>query len=328
MIEVCCKCGEVYYAEESHTGRSLRCWKCGRILPVERKALTYPSDPPNVERVTTPSVDEPPARHVIISSSARSHRKKAVVIGGAAAAFVVVLILVEQSPGPSTEVSSGPSPSTEQAATPPPTPPAQEIEPSRLKPLPPIPRSSRSSGKSPPAPARPDDVAVLPATRRAVRSIRIPPCAQGQQVERLPTGARIEPDEGASGFCELRTSNGSRRDAAVRLVYRETGRTARLVYIRAGDEYTLAGIELGIYLLRYVSGKDWMPACRDFLREADYAEFERALLFEAVMPDYDRKGYATIYVVTLNPVPLGNARTRAIDRKRFFEGDQHVTLTP
>jgi hypothetical protein len=69
-----------------------------------------------------------------------------------------------------------------------------------------------------------------------------------------------------------------------------------------------------------------VPACRDFL-EAEYFEFESALLFKDVIVDGDEEKYNTIRV-TLNPVPHGTARTRAIDRKHFFEGDQHITLTP
>jgi hypothetical protein len=100
------------------------------------------------------------------------------------------------------------------------------------------------------------------------------------------------------------------------------------VYIEAGDVYTVTGLEPGTYLLRFISGYDWVPKCSDFLRETDYSEFESTLLFEIVEPTDDQPGYTTRYEVTLHPVPLGSARTRKIDRKRFFEGDQNVTLKP
>jgi len=152
--------------------------------------------------------------------------------------------------------------------------------------------------------------------------IPIPPCAQGQQADRLQTGARIEPDGDTSGLSELSIGNGTRSDAAVRLVNGSSGNTARFVYIEAGHDYTLTGIEPGTYTLRFISGREWMPACRDFL-EAEYFEFESALVFKHVILDNDEEKYSTIRI-TLNPVPFGTARTRTIDRKRFFQGDQLV----
>ena len=63
-------------------------------------------------------------------------------------------------------------------------------------------------------------------------------------MNRPKTGTRIEPDEETSGGSKLRIKNGTQRDAAVRLVNKETGRASRFVYIEAGDDYTLGNIEV------------------------------------------------------------------------------------
>jgi hypothetical protein len=147
-------------------------------------------------------------------------------------------------------------------------------------------------------------------------------------VERLQTGARIEPDQGTSGSSKLTISNGTQTEAVIRLVQKASGRTARFVYIEAGKKYTLGNIESGTYLLRFISGYDWVSACRDFMREPDYSEFEDSLSFQSVMPTDSQEGYTTKYEVSLNEVPLGNARKRNIDRKRFFEGDHSVAVNP
>ena len=88
----------------------------------------------------------------------------------------------------------------------------------------------------------------------------------------------------------------------------------------------LIGIEPGTYGLVFASGGKWVPACRDFL-DADYFEFESALVFNAVVLKNGEEEYDTIHV-TLNPVPLGTVRTRRIDRKRFFESDQRLPPQP
>lgn len=230
--------------------------------------------------------------------------------------FAVVLVLVEWRPKLSTGLGAAPG-STEQPG---------DLEPSPVKPFPEI-QPQGSHNDLPAVPVDSDDAEATQATSEASQPTPIPPCAQDQPADRLPTGARIEPDGGAKGPSRLSIVNGTNRDAAVRLVDGATGRTVRFFYVEAGDTYTLSGIESGMYQLRYVSGYDWVPACQSFLREADYSEFEGELKFEALMPDEGRDGFRTTYTVTLNPVPLGTAKTRPIDRKRFFEGDQHIELT-
>jgi hypothetical protein len=141
-------------------------------------------------------------------------------------------------------------------------------------------------------------------------------CAKSQTTTRPPTGFRISPDRRISGLSTLEITNGLPIDAAVRLVDTSTKKASRFVYIRAMTSYKLQKIEPGTYSLRYASGLDWAPACREFLHANTISEF----------PDKTfKEGYETTAKATLHPVPLGNVQTKNIDKKRFLEGDQNVS---
>jgi hypothetical protein len=140
----------------------------------------------------------------------------------------------------------------------------------------------------------------------------------GQTPERPETGAAIEPDVGNSGDSSLEVNNGTNLDAAIRLVETSTNTTSRFVYIRAHKVYTIEGIGPGTYSLRYALGRDWIDACRDFVRDESLHEFPNERTFE--------ENYTTTWQVTLHGVLLGNVTPRNIDKKRFLEGDQHVSV--
>jgi hypothetical protein len=146
----------------------------------------------------------------------------------------------------------------------------------------------------------------------------LPKCAEGQAPERLNTGERIEPDQGTSGESSLEVTNDPITDAVIRLVDTATNLTSRFVYLRAGDVYTIPGIEPGTYSLRFASGLDWFPTCAEFIKNGNIDEFPKPLVFE--------EGYKTTWKATLHGVPFGNARTNKIDKRRFLAGDQHFSL--
>jgi hypothetical protein len=253
--------------------------------------------------------------------------KAAIVAGVLLGVFGIAVALDRLWPDSSKKMSVESSSTLKQSVAPSPTLQPHDIQLPLVEPTPPITNPWRQSGNLAPAQPSPNDFA-FPSTNGEVRQFPIPLCAQGQQVERPQTGTRIEPDQGTSGSSKLAINNGTQKEAVIRLVEKATGRTVRFVYIETGKKYTFGNIESGTYLLRFASGYDWVPACRDFLREPDYSEFENSLSFQAVMPSDGQDGYTTKYEVSLNEVPLGNARKRNIDRKRFFEGDQYVAISP
>ena len=165
-------------------------------------------------------------------------------------------------PKPPTEVGSIPAPSPEQHAA------VQLQQPegsgaSFSSSAPPSQLAPDALANTPQPSLNPFETVTPPSKDASAQPAGVPLCAQGQKAVRLPTGTRIEPDVEVSGPSELTVSNGTRSDAAVRLVNMDSGNTARFVYIAAGDDFTLTGIEPGTYGLRFVSGKQWVPACRD-----------------------------------------------------------------
>ena len=171
---------------------------------------------------------------------------------------------------------------------------------------------------------------VLPSKTPVSAENAVPLCAQGQPVEHLTHGQKIEESERENGKSTLLVKNGTGHDAAVRLVDSLTGRTIRFVYVRAGNAYKVSGIEPGSYRLDFMTGSDWVSACRGFIRDPSYSEFEGNLVFKFSSTENENEvtTWTTHGEVTLNPVVGGNAKIRQIDRKRFFEGDQYVGVAP
>lgn len=128
----------------------------------------------------------------------------------------------------------------------------------------------------------------------------------------------------------LLITNGTGYDAAVRLVDSTTGRTIRFVYVQASAADKVSGIEPGSYRLIFTTGTDWVAACRGFMRASSYSEFEDELVFRVSSTEDEDSitTWTTHGEVTLNPVFGGNAKTRKIDRRRFFEGDPYVAVDP
>jgi hypothetical protein len=276
------RCQEICHADESHVGQSIRCPKCGAVNRIERSLPVQSGYPSGTGPVRITSAEGRPTRRVSRSTVGLSRPTKAAILAGVLLGVFGIAVVLDRLWPDSPSKSGAESPSTpKQSVAPSLTAQPHDIQPPLIEPNPPIPNPWRTSGNLAPAQPSPDNLASFPATNGAAHPIPIPPCAQGQQAERLHTGARIEPDGEASGLSELSVSNGTRSDAAVRLVDGSSGDTARFVYIEAGHLYTLTGIQPGTYTLRFILGREWVPACRDFL-EAEYSEFESALVFKDV----------------------------------------------
>lgn len=146
----------------------------------------------------------------------------------------------------------------------------------------------------------------------------LPACAKGVAPQRPITGEKPEPyGDSEEGDWSVDISNGTSKDAAVRIVDSTTQATVRFVYIRAGGTFKVSGMSSGVYSLRFATGHDWVAPCKDFLAGTEEEEFDDTLNFEF--------GYTGHYEVTLNAVTGGTARTHHINRERFLSGDQYVT---
>lgn len=131
----------------------------------------------------------------------------------------------------------------------------------------------------------------------------------------LLTGTEIIPAVGPTGLGTLTIKNGTGEDAAVKLDDTKTKLSARFVYVRGGDEFTVKGIGSGVYFLRYTQGSDWDPGNHTFRKSPTYSEFEQTLDFNERRTDTGVAYHD--YTVTLQKVLHGNARTRRITKEQF-----------
>lgn len=176
--------------------------------------------------------------------------------------------------------------------------------------------TSSSILESSPVPTNPIAALALPPLTRHWASL--PPCAGGKLPQRPATGQQIKSSVGTSGNFEVLIKNGTERDAIVRLAIARPAQTVRFMYVRARENYLIGRVEPGTYDLSYVLGKDWIQGCNSFWQDSGVSQFEEHLHF--MSPTGGEKTVGR-YEATLNPVLDGNARTKPIDRRQFFEGN-------
>ena len=155
-----------------------------------------------------------------------------------------------------------------------------------------------------------------PASRPAPVSTRqVTPAGPTAPTVSLPTGSQIQPPSRAGGRGYLDVTNGTSRDAAVKLVDIGSGTVLRFVYVKANDRVRLDGIEPGSYRVRFATGQDWDTAARRFRREPGYTEFRDPFDFRETRT-VEGIRYTT-EEITLNAVRGGNAPSNTIDESRF-----------
>ena len=303
MFDVHCSCGETFHAEESQTGKKLRCWRCGAAVLIER---SRPAEP---ESFLTAEVVEARA----ISSPAGGWKSKLAKVGGLEKAKEVwegfrlhprvrrmVLALAVTVAFLAVYVWFGPSDQQGGSS-----------------------RATRAPNPSQQAAAH--DVAGNPNAATLTRPIAPvvpppPPCAAGKLPERPRTGARIYADEGTSGYCGLKVFNSTDGDAAVRLLWSGTESTARFAYVRSGASYAFTNIEPGTYELRWDTGEGWVKSCLMFLNNNAYSSFDRPLAFTVGWNEEAQEMGCHGHKVTLYEVPGGNISKIEISRTKFLEG--------
>jgi hypothetical protein len=215
---------------------------------------------------------------------------------------------------------SSPAPAAPSAAPAAPPVPA----PRRAGPIDPSEILKREASSSPSAPGRgsPPPSSSLPAAPAPSADPRQPVWVPVP--ERRPlNGAEIIASPEATGLGSLTIVNGLDVDALVKLFDPVARTVPRAIYIRARNEATLTDVARGSYRARFASGSEWDSRAHDFRRGAHYSEFSRPVIFTETETE-TAKGTETTYAritLTLHRVPGGTARTTAIDRARFREGD-------
>ena len=87
------------------------------------------------------------------------------------------------------------------------------------------------------------------------------------------------------------------------------------VYIRAGDTFTVEGIENSVYELYFSLGEDWDDQRMQFTRNVVRERFEEPLSFETSSAPGGVQ--YTAITVTLYPVPGGTAATESVSEEEF-----------
>jgi hypothetical protein len=338
MIEIRCACGCRYRIDESRISDTARCpnLDCGIVVRIERRD-SIPVAPPLPRNVTMQDW----LRESTNESSRRPDRRRRnrdikiglSILAGLAVLLGLLWLISWASEQPEDAPASPPTSET----TRPPTKEEMRKSPNSegyIKPLPPpkFPRIQSPKTVKVPHFAKLSTISPVKGPVRAPEIaepvLLVPACAIGRSPERPETGDAIEPDNGTSWESTLEITNGLNVDAAVRLVNSSTNITSRLVYIRAKTAYKIQSIERGEYYLRYVTGEDWIPNCADFQRNEDVNEFEKTFSLQQNMVE-EADGYKKTWTeasASLNPVWNGTARTRKIDKKRFWQGDQHFSV--
>lgn len=303
MIEIWCSCGEVYHADDSHTGRSIRCHICGTILQIEARR-PKPLTQFGRQSVTIPTEQPSPLRYA--GAQSESHRALDRIVPAIAIfAFVAVGIILLLKWKPRKFEPVGQPETAQHPSVPVPT-STQSGEPSKAR----KPMSSASKPRS----SVPPEMALVSRPPSLVGVS----CLDGMIPIFLSTGQRLEEDNGISGQSEFSVENGTSFDAVVRLKEVDTRATARLVIVKAHESYTIEYIEPGTYSALFLLGKGWVQECFDFQEAGGYQEFQEPLIFD------QNQDSASTWSVSLQPVIGGTGKTRTIDRRRFFDGDRYV----
>lgn len=283
MVSITCtQCRTVYYSEESHIGKHLRCARCGSHVPilradsaVVRRSAAYPTAP---SRMTNPDTATPAPRRV---------RR----IGTLAIVSVLVAVGAVSVGAMRHHILAGH-------------------------------RSTNLSEAIEPVDAAPP-AALGPQMDTTEGQRAAPADSKPAYYNSLPTGARIEEDIGTNGYGKLTVDNGTDEDAAVRLSA-TGGDSLRWFFVKAHDSAIVEGIPEGVYTLTFTAGLNWVEPEETFTWQPSYSEFERA--FEFSEQRYAEGVRYHSISVTLNPVILGNTRTRAITREEFLKGHSHLAL--
>ena len=186
------------------------------------------------------------------------------------------------------------------------------------------------SKRAPEAKRVPEYRLVVPAAPQSyvatpmVRGLRaIPTLVAASGASRVPVslanGTNLIPPRGPEGLGEIKISNYTGSDAAVKLKTSANITTVRFVYVRTSSDVTVSKIAPGEYVLQFATGLDWDPTSLAFRKDRAFAAFDKVLSFSE-----KEVGDGTVYSsheITLHAVPNGNVGKRGISAEEFSDGD-------
>lgn len=164
-------------------------------------------------------------------------------------------------------------------------------------------RSARSNDASVSSEGRPNtpaqDAASIASDARAGTHAVTPP-----DLRRPESGTELIASQRQGGG-SLVVYNQSTHDGVVALV--TSGGSERAVYVRSGEQTTLANVAAGRYRVRMALGMDWIAS--RFTRDAGYQELEEPVDF--IEGSDDRGAEYTRLTIALQPIVAGMQGVRA-----------------
>lgn len=115
----------------------------------------------------------------------------------------------------------------------------------------------------------------------------------------------------SNGDGSLKISNGTERDAYIKLVEPTSRQLVAAIYVKSKTDFTTERIPDGTYELLFVTGKDWDAKTKSFTRDKSFTKFDKSLEFVTTPQAY------SIITLTLNPVVNGNATLSGVDEQEF-----------
>ena len=297
MIDITCKCGEVFHADEALAGNKIRCSKCSTILTIQ---LPAPPRTTGSDQFKTPPFTYNTSQQT--TSKPRGRTFKAEL--GAAAPFLIILFVVviviagllnshnesttynsnstrkntgssENRPASGnvfSDTATGTSPSKDNNSD------------QHTTPVIPNPRHNDSPQPS----SYSENSNSRPSSPKVIHK-RVDPFANWDKVD-LRTGTspdcfNFTPTYDFAIDNELEVKVGSNTDVVIKLCSYTTSRCIRYVYIRSGQTFTITHIPQDRYYTKIAYGTDWRQKVVDeqcvgrFVHNALYKKGNQALDF-------------------------------------------------
>lgn len=118
-----------------------------------------------------------------------------------------------------------------------------------------------------------------------------------------------------NGGGSLQVSNGTNRDAYIKLVDSRSGTLVAAFYVKLNSSFTLEQIPDGTYEVLFVLGKDWDSKAKSFTQSKSFTKFDKSLNFTTTQLSNEIQYRA--FRITLNPVVGGNTTTSRVNEQEF-----------
>lgn len=117
------------------------------------------------------------------------------------------------------------------------------------------------------------------------------------------------------GGGSLQVSNGTNRDAYIKLVEPRSGTLVAAFYVKLNSSFTLEQIPDGTYEVIFVLGEDWDSKAQSFTKSKSFTKFDKSLNFTTTQ--LGNEIHYRAFRITLNPVIEGNTTTSRVSEKEF-----------